>query len=248
MFSRRPGARFNRGRVAVQSSPATPPTTPLTILGSLAWWYRADLGITLGTGVSAWADQSGNGVNLAQATGAAQPAFIASAINGQPAVRADGVDDVLSATWARAAPGTQPFYLWAVLKQLSWTSGRCVMGDHPTGCVIQQAIGLNPNLTQFNGASTNNNTGAPIGTYVRGEWLFNNTVSSYQKLGAIVVTGGNPLNNAGRGTWQLGALGNGTNFGNIEFAEAFCFLGTPSAANRADLDGYCTGRYGAGLV
>lgn len=42
-------------------------------------WYRADLGITLvGSKVSAWADQSGNGNHLSQSTDALRPAYVAS--------------------------------------------------------------------------------------------------------------------------------------------------------------------------
>lgn len=59
-------------------------------------WYRADLGITLnGTTVSAWADQSGNGYNLAQATAANQPTYEAAGFNSQPSVKFDGTNDVL---------------------------------------------------------------------------------------------------------------------------------------------------------
>lgn len=42
-------------------------------------WYRADLGVTLvGSKVSAWADQSGNGNHLAQSTDALRPTYVAS--------------------------------------------------------------------------------------------------------------------------------------------------------------------------
>lgn len=48
---------------------------PLTISGLYAW-YRSDLGITLnGSTVSAWADQSGSGRHLTQATGSKQPTY-----------------------------------------------------------------------------------------------------------------------------------------------------------------------------
>lgn len=58
-----------------------PPATGLQL------WLKADAGITLsGSKVSAWADQSGNGNNVAQATGANQPTFNASSVNSLPGV------------------------------------------------------------------------------------------------------------------------------------------------------------------
>jgi hypothetical protein len=105
----------------VNSYPSgTPPvvSTPLTILGSDAeLWLKASLGITIGTGVSAWADQSGNGHDFPQATGAAQPALEATGYAGKPSVLFDGVDDVLvNTTLAGTLPGgtDTPFslYLW----------------------------------------------------------------------------------------------------------------------------------------
>jgi hypothetical protein len=55
---------------------------PLT---GLAAWYKADAGVTLsGSNVTGWADQSGNGNNLAPI--ASDPTFTASAINGLPGI------------------------------------------------------------------------------------------------------------------------------------------------------------------
>lgn len=54
-----------------------PPFVP-TQLADLLMWQRADLGITIETGVSSWLDQSGNGNNLSQANTLYQPGFNAS--------------------------------------------------------------------------------------------------------------------------------------------------------------------------
>lgn len=227
------------------------PVTPLTILGSLAWWVRLDLGVTLNGGnVSGLADLSGNGVNFSQVTPASQTLYVASAIDGRPAMRGDGSNDFLTATWARAAPGTQPFYVWMVYQQVSWSSGDCLIGDlSGTGFVHQQAVGASPTVTQFNGAQQNLNTAAVVGTYVRSEALFNNTATSYHKIGATNVTGGNPGNSAGGGTIALMAIGAaGTNCSNIELAEAFVFLGTPDAGQRAALDAYAASLYPSAVI
>lgn len=58
-------------------------------LAGLEVWLDATVAssITIGTGVSIWADLSGNtGRNATQSTGANQPNYVASAINGKPAL------------------------------------------------------------------------------------------------------------------------------------------------------------------
>ena len=68
--------------------------------------------ITVATGVSGWADVSGAGRHLAQATPAAQPAYSATAWGGTlPGITTDGVDDHLwnAATAAEAAFGDQDY-------------------------------------------------------------------------------------------------------------------------------------------
>jgi hypothetical protein len=55
--------------------------SPLWIPG-VVLWLRSDLGITKATGVSTWADQSGHGYNLTQATGSEQPTYPGATANG----------------------------------------------------------------------------------------------------------------------------------------------------------------------
>jgi hypothetical protein len=59
-------------------------------------FLRADVGITLATGVSAWADQSGSGNNAAQATGSKQPSVTAN-FNGSglPAITGNGSQELI---------------------------------------------------------------------------------------------------------------------------------------------------------
>jgi hypothetical protein len=237
---------MSRGRIASGGSAA--PITPLSILGSLAWWVRADLGITIGTGVSAWADQSGNNVNFAQGTGGFQPLFVASAINGKPAVRGDGVDDLLSAAWARGAPGTTPCYFWLIAKAVSWINFAVLLGDYTSasnGATIQQ-ITTSPTVrTLQNGANVNN--GMTVGSYFRIEWQLVNSAADYLNIGTTNTTG-SAGNVASLGTFQLFSAPVGGVSSNIEIAEAFAFFGAPNAGQRAALDAYCTARYGVGLV
>src|SRR5262245_24839304 len=77
----------------------------------LRLWLRADQGVTTdGSGnVTAWADQSGNG-NNATSSGVMTPTFVAnSSINNGPAVRFDGLNDVMTiAHNATLNVGTRP--------------------------------------------------------------------------------------------------------------------------------------------
>lgn len=69
---------------------------PSAVTGLVAW-YKADAltGLTDGAPVSSWTDSSGTGRHITQATGAAQPTYIANGVNYLPVVRFDGVDDYL---------------------------------------------------------------------------------------------------------------------------------------------------------
>ena len=58
---------------------------PMT-LPSPSFFVRTDRGITVATGVSSWADQSGNGRTPVQATGAKQPAYATHSAPNMPTV------------------------------------------------------------------------------------------------------------------------------------------------------------------
>ncbi|MGV3773151.1 MAG: Ig-like domain-containing protein [Verrucomicrobiales bacterium] len=86
----------------------------------LALWLKADTGVTLdGDQVLGWEDQSGNGNNAGLlpenfgGTGLDMPSLVAGAVNGKPAIRFDGVDDVLSIPYS---PSLQPMdQSWTVV-------------------------------------------------------------------------------------------------------------------------------------
>lgn len=59
-------------------------------------WLKSTTGLTLnGSNVSAWADQSGSGNTVTQATSSAQPLLVNNEMNGKPVVRFDGINDFL---------------------------------------------------------------------------------------------------------------------------------------------------------
>ncbi|HET7386833.1 MAG TPA: hypothetical protein VFJ19_09260 [Nocardioidaceae bacterium] len=86
-------------------------TTPDQITG-LVQWLRADdiTGVANGGAVSSWPAAVGNAAT--QSTPAKQPVLVTGAVNGLPAVRSDGVDDMLLATVQAIG---QPFTVFTVL-------------------------------------------------------------------------------------------------------------------------------------
>jgi hypothetical protein len=83
------------GELAAKVTTSSPLVTTVVSAGAppatgLQLWLKADTGITQSGGVvSAWADQSGNGYNVAS-SGSAQPTFVSSAINGKPGLSFNG--------------------------------------------------------------------------------------------------------------------------------------------------------------
>jgi len=74
----------------------SPVASPLEI-GDCALWLDAGQGITQAGGyVSQWDDMSGNSRHASQATGAKQPAYVSSGLNGRPVLRFDGTNDCMS--------------------------------------------------------------------------------------------------------------------------------------------------------
>ena len=69
----------------------------LTVTDGLSLWLKADAGVATGPngGVLQWDDQSGNANHAAQGDENLGPALISNALNNQPALRFDGVDDYL---------------------------------------------------------------------------------------------------------------------------------------------------------
>lgn len=84
------------------SAEAAPPS-----VAWLAQYTASSLSLANATAVATWADESGNGNDLAQATAASQPTFYAATDTSPAYVRFPGAHSLV--TQAFAAAGTQPF-------------------------------------------------------------------------------------------------------------------------------------------
>ena len=101
---------------------------PASVAG-LALWLRADAGVPSGAG-DYWADQSGTGNDAGQASGAKTPRLVQDAVNGLPAMRFDGQDDVVQLTTRLVNVQT---VFWVVKEDPAASSGRRpLLGDGGT--------------------------------------------------------------------------------------------------------------------
>ena len=242
MFSRRPGPRFTRGRIAAGGGAAE--ETPATIMG--AKWvecWRAELGVTIASGVSQWTGQVG-GKNWSQGTAGAQPAFnAAGGPNSTPSIALDGIDDFMDCdALVRAVPTA---VLWMIARQTIWTSGDSLINDASATLVLLQQL-ASPNIRMFAGTGVNI-VNLAVGTFGRIQAEFTASTSDRLLIVATSATG------ASAGTVDgtqplLGRNAASTTFGAGEFCEIAFFNAIPTAGQQSSLNAYVTSRYGAGLV
>lgn len=138
--------------------------SPFSLGSTLKAWYDANypesISITSGQ-VSQWADRSGNGLHLTQATASPRPGFVENGINGLSAVAFGGVDDYMEKTGISIVPRT----IYAVAK---WSGGstttfaRVVHMGNPSNNVayLGKADGSNDYATFFGNGSSWNDTAA----------------------------------------------------------------------------------------
>lgn len=220
---------------------------PLSIVTSknAKLYLIGDLGITIGTGVSAWADQSGNSAHASQGTAGFQPSYNLTGLNGKGTVLFDGSDDFLNfTTFSRPAPATTPSWFWIIFRQITWTNTDSIFGGTATSSRLYAATST-PSLYQRNSASINGpNGGAVINTWTRGEVLFTGSSSDSLKLASTVVTGGNSGNTSlVAGNFNLGSHLSSAGWSNIEVAAFACWDGEPTSIEKTSLDTWANAYY-----
>jgi hypothetical protein len=209
-------------------------------LTSLRGWWKSDVGITIATGVSAWADQSTNGNTLLQATGGAQPTLTAGQINGLPAVVFDGVDDTISATFTLAKPTT----VFIVMSQPTWTNADRLFDGKTANdsLLLQQSGAPNGILISSGGASTGNTMALALATFGLVTCVFNGASSSIQVNSVAAVTG--TVGATAAGGFTIGSRAAPLAFGNIAVAEVIVMAAVATAAEITSVKAYIAARYG----
>jgi len=236
-----------------QPSGYSPVFSPPDIAG-LRLWLRADMGITLATGVSQWNDQSGTGdpnKNATQASGGAQPTLNTAdaAYNNQPTLTFTGASSQYMQTGTWIAPPATPC-TWIVvgnysgggsggpsfIDALTVTNARIYTNNVGTTINIASGSSLTGNATVTNQSIIagvfNGNTASAI--YV------NNT-----QLAVVVGAAGNLSTPTGL---TIGAREDVTNFFYGKIAEVIGYTGVLTQPQLALVFTYLGNRYAIPVV
>lgn len=220
----------------------SPPSIP-----GLVAWYRADMGVTIGTGVVGWADQSGTGdanKNLGQGNPPLQPAFNASDANynGKPTLGFATISSnyMASSVWSLSLP--QPYSAFVVGNG----DGAAANEYFTDGVVLDSGDMLATNTTNSKPAlyagtllSGGVSTGAPM---VMGADFNGASSAMYQNAVTAAATGNAGTSN--RTGLIIGCAANVSGgFLNGRIAEIVIYSSVISAAQRSQLFSYFGFRY-----
>jgi hypothetical protein len=267
LFTRQPGAQQRArtgtprwlgrlvalGLLGLGLSPAAQAQT-LPVTSGLRLHLAADQGISSNGGsVSAWADLSGNGFDVAQAAAGQQPTLTSNAVNSKPALSLDGNDDWLqSVASVDLLAGQTSYTFFAVARPGTTQKQYADIFDysHSGGVrfVIQQD-GSNTNAFYNNGVTAASQTLPTAGfSILAGSFVNGGT-------GTTRLNGGNALAGpASTNSWAAPAslrVGNWSSAGrefNGQIAELLVFNRMLTAAEVGQVESYLGTKYAIALA
>lgn len=215
-------------------------------ISNLVAWYRSDLGVSLsGSDVTTWADQSGNGHDLTEATN--RPVYNAtSGANSLPGITFDGTNDKLACSNFTSVP--QPIYTIAVFKLLSTPVNSAVISGSnavDTSRLISYATTASIGMSVWStGGDFNNHIATTeITNFHIWETLLNGASSSIRRDNGTADTTGD----VGTGAMTavlLGTLGTGGEFTSFVISEVIIYGANITGTNQTNLRNYLNARYG----
>jgi hypothetical protein len=216
----------------------------------LVFWFRADLGITIGTGISAAGDQSGAGNHVSQATGSAQPELVTAAYNGKPCARFVSASSQELSRVDTNLFGDSTYTLISALHSVVGANNAAIYGcTQVTGCAqwlngVNRAA-LHPGVAAFASGATPNDVlelwtqrftpGAPPTLRV------NNVNVS---LGGASTTMGDPGATAVLALGAYVPAGSLANFWDGDLCEAIAYTAELNASQVTRISHYMGARYG----
>jgi hypothetical protein len=219
-------------------------------------WLRADAFVTyVGSKVSAWGDQSGQGYNASQSNSTNQPSLVTSGINGLPAVMFDGTSSFMQfpTGFNNFAQGLSIFL---VVKPSATTALSQIL-NLGSGSSNDYNLGIEINSSSeaeyfvYTGAGsgmTGVSYGSNIGTSAQLIEVIHTGTSA-----TILTNGANPVTNAsmnsipeptaGRTNSYLGQASGGGNYFNGEISEVIIYQTALSTAQRQSVENYLINKF-----
>ena len=221
-------------------------------LGSsiLTAWYKADsISGSDGDAVSSWSDSSGNGNDSTQASSARQPTLQTNELGGQPVVRFDGSNDILSdGDISDLDVGTGDIWLACLFKstddsgaQFFFEKGNTEFALMTTAAgVLQARLGSNSNIP-LQSAGNWSRTEFVLVTASRVSGSCNGFVDG-SSMTTTGTTNTGSIDNTN--VFDIGAAAVGGQPMTGDIAEILVGGATLTTANREKIEGYLAWKYG----
>lgn len=227
------------------------------VIGGCKLWLDATKGVTKDGSnlVSQWNDQSGNGNHATQGTGANQPTWTDSAINGLPAISFDGTADYLSANGVAAtfAGDDKPFTLMMAFKKTT-NAGSDVLfsfansGSATPSCQLYTDASADFGIYRRDDASgsATQAAGAPDTTTTVLSGVFSGTTISCWINGSNIINAASL--NTGTAAFNTCTIGANvstttTNYANMQVCEVALFDSALGTTDRQTIEAYLTAKW-----
>lgn len=195
---------------------------PAPVLANKVLWLKKGVGIThVANVVSAWADQSGAGNNLVQATESKKPI-----LQGDGTILFDGVDDAMSKAFTLNRPST--VYVRYTHVATVGSNSPVVAGNVQSGGEIYYASGANIPWA-YAGAGINSGVTTTLGAYYSVAAMYNGA-SSIIRVGATEASGDTGGGNMGG--VSLAGRPDGLGFQSVRITEVIVYNVAHTLAER----------------
>jgi Concanavalin A-like lectin/glucanases superfamily/F5/8 type C domain len=221
-----------------------------------ALWLKADAGVTTsGTSVTQWADQSGNGNNVTQATAAAQPQLQTNVFNGQPALFFNAGTTFLNNSTQNVVTAGAPRTVFAVVKSLCSSDGITPIVFRRTASVHCLQTYSGTNYIYTDGSISNITTTATLFDTIRTKQTLATYISGgtgtglqYRQNGVSQPTSGTVTLETGTTGFTIGRREDNAyaNYGQTEgwIAEIIVYNSQLNATDIAAVENYLAIKYG----
>lgn len=224
---------------------------PSAIFGSnLKLWLKGDAGITIGTGVSTWADQSGNANNFTQSTGGSQPSQISAGLHGMNTVRFNGSSQYMVGPAIGSLLSASAYGVFLVARPITVTGTPANSPELKPGFIADQGgyfemvMDTTPRAqgAHYDGADkAASQTIAAATWYELFQWYDGTNIN-------FTVSGSGTTQAAGSITsmtnvMQLGRTGT-SNYANVEIAEVVIANAAPTGTQLSQVQAYLYSRWG----